>query len=271
METIRVEDTTLILASPTEFRTNWIGQELVKRQLLAAWTLLDEDDIPLNPRLVGPPGIGKTTLAYSVAKQMGKQVWFFQATMDTRPEDLIISPVLNEENKVSYVASPIVTAMIKGGVVIIDEGNRMSEKAWASLAPLLDQRRYVESQLTGLVINAHPEFRIAITMNEDATTYDVPEFILTRLRPIIELQYPSEEEEREILKYHVPQAPEDLVNKAVTLLQRAHTLQLPYTVRGGIQILRYSLKLSQINGTSPSHEFNAAVYAVLGSDAYQLI
>ena len=34
--------------------------------------------------------------------------------------------------------------MIRGGIAILDEGNRMSEKSWASLAPLLDNRRYVE-------------------------------------------------------------------------------------------------------------------------------
>ena len=39
--------------------------------------------------------------------------------------------------------------MIRGGIAILDEGNRMSEKSWASLAPLLDNRRYVESIVAG--------------------------------------------------------------------------------------------------------------------------
>ena len=51
-----------------------------------------------------------------------------------------------------YVASPLVTAMLRGGIVILDEGNRMSEKSWASVAPLLDNRRYVESIVAGLKI-----------------------------------------------------------------------------------------------------------------------
>jgi MoxR-like ATPase len=47
--------------------------------------------------------------------------------------------------------------MIRGGVAILDEGNRMSEKSWASLAPLLDNaRRYVESIVAGIKIKAHP-------------------------------------------------------------------------------------------------------------------
>ena len=40
--------------------------------------------------------------------------------------------------------------MIRGGVCILDEANRMSEKSWASLAPLLDTRRYIESIVAGL-------------------------------------------------------------------------------------------------------------------------
>ncbi len=49
--------------------------------------------------------------------------------------------MIEAEGKLRYVASPLVTAMLRGGIVILDEGNRMSEKSWASLAPLLDSRR----------------------------------------------------------------------------------------------------------------------------------
>ena len=41
-------------------------------------------------------------------------------------------------------------AMLRGGVCILDEGNRMNEKSWASLAPLFDHRRYVESIVAGI-------------------------------------------------------------------------------------------------------------------------
>ena len=46
--------------------------------------------------------------------------------------------------------------MLSGGVCVLDEGNRMNEKSWASLAPLLDHRRYVESVVAGITIPAHP-------------------------------------------------------------------------------------------------------------------
>ena len=69
---------------------------------------------------------------------MKKPVYIFQCTMDTRPEDLLITPVVDQGGGIRYVASALVTAMIRGGVCILDEANRMSEKSWASLAPLLD-------------------------------------------------------------------------------------------------------------------------------------
>jgi len=68
---------------------------------------------------------------------------------------------------------------------ILDEGNRMSEKSWASLAPLLDRRRYVESLAAGVKIRAHGDFRFVATMNDDASTFDLPEYIHSRLMPMI--------------------------------------------------------------------------------------
>ena len=42
----------------------------------------------MNPRLLGKPGVGKTTLAYAAAKRLEREVYILQATVDTRPEDL---------------------------------------------------------------------------------------------------------------------------------------------------------------------------------------
>ena len=77
------------------------------------------NDIPLNPRLIGKPGVGKTTLAYAAAKNLKKDVYIYQCTMDTRPEDLLITPVVDEGGGIRYVASGLVTAMIRGGVCIL--------------------------------------------------------------------------------------------------------------------------------------------------------
>ena len=244
MEKIIIEGVEIELTPPDNIDVKWVGNNFVKDQLKAAWLKVHPNDLPLNPRLIGKPGVGKTTLACAVAMEMQKPFWIFQATMDTRPEDLLITPVISSEGKIKYVASGIVTAMIKGGVAILDEGNRMGEKSWASLAPLLDHRRYIESIILGVKIKAHDDFRFVTTMNEDASTFEVPEYIQSRLQPSIYIDFADADEETEILTANIPFAPPEVINYVVKFLQRAHFEDEPFSIRDGINITRLILKLA---------------------------
>jgi len=242
METLSIDGVILHLSQPDELPMKWVGNMELVTQIKAAWLVMGSGDFPLNPRLIGKPGVGKTTLAYHAARQLNQPVYLFQATIDTRPEDLIVTPVISDQGKIKYMASSIVTAMIKGGVAIIDEGNRMSEKSWASLAPLMDNRRYVESIVAGIKIKAHPDFRLCTTMNDDASTFDLPEYIHSRLQPQILIDFPDREEEKLILSTNLPFADEQILDYVVNFLQVAHEAQERYTVRDGINIARYALK-----------------------------
>ncbi|MBZ2184334.1 MAG: AAA family ATPase [Bryobacter sp.] len=266
---VRMSGVEIHLGAPDDLNVNWVGQQESMRQLLAAWLVLDERDLPMNPRLVGKPGVGKTTLAWAAAQGLGQQVYIMQATVDTRPEDLIVTPVLEEQGKLRYVASPLVTAMIRGGVAILDEGNRMSEKSWASLAPLLDTRRYVESIVAGIKIKAHPLFRFVATMNDDASTFDLPEYIQSRLQPQILLDFPEREEELAILRENLPYADSEILEYVTDFLQQAHQAEERYSIRDGVNIVRYALKL-RAAGESTFHERVAlplAVKTILGMEA----
>ncbi|MBE9522265.1 MAG: MoxR family ATPase [Proteobacteria bacterium] len=242
METVTIDGVTLYLSEPDELPMDWVGQQELVTQIMAAWLVMGSGDFPLNPRLIGKPGVGKTTLAYYAAKSLNRPVYLFQATIDTRPEDLIVTPVISDQGKIKYMASSIVTAMIKGGVAVIDEGNRMSEKSWASLAPLMDNRRYVESIAAGIKIKAHPDFRLCTTMNDDASTFDLPEYIHSRLQPQILIDFPDREEERLILAANLPFADDQILDYVVNFLQIAHEADERYTVRDGINVARYALK-----------------------------
>ncbi len=266
---ITIDGVEIALGFPDEFPFRWVGQQDVFDQLLASWLVIDERDIPLNPRLIGKPGVGKTTLAYAAAKKIGRPVFIYQCTMDTRPEDLLITPVVDEKGGIRYVASALVTAMIRGGVCILDEGNRMSEKSWASLAPLLDARRYIESIVAGLKIFAHPDFRICVTMNDDSSTFEVPEYIHSRLQPQIYLDFPEADEEKKILKENLPFVKEEILDYVVAFLQRAHSAQEPYTVRDGINIARYAAKrLEALNGRAlPEAILRQSIMMSLGQEA----
>lgn len=260
-----------MLSHPDSIRMEWIGAEAVREQLEAAWLIVEAGDTPLNPRLVGKPGVGKTTLAYAVARELGKDVYIVQCTMDTRPEDLIVTPVIAGEGRIAYHASPLVTAMLTGNVCILDEGNRMSEKSWASLAPLLDARRYVESIIAGIKITAHPEFRICVTMNDDASTYEIPEYIQSRLQPQIEVSFPSRDEEIAILKFNVPWSEAQVVQYVADFLQKAHGVNLAFTSRDGVNILRFAHKLAKLKGGEPKDHLRAAIEAVLGADGAEFL
>lgn len=242
METVTIEGVKLHLSEPDQIPMSWVGNPELVTQVLACWLVLGGDDLPLCPRLVGNPGVGKTTLAYHAGRTLQRPVYLFQATMDTRPEDLIITPVISEGGSIKYMASSVVSAMVKGGVAVIDEGNRMSEKSWASLAPLLDNRRYVESVVAGIKIKAHPDFRICTTMNEDASTFELPEYIHSRLQPQIWIDFPERDEELAILESNLPFADHEILDYVVEFLQAAHEANERYSVRDGINMARYALK-----------------------------
>jgi MoxR-like ATPase len=274
MDRITIDSIELVLSHPDQQEREWIGQEDLLEQILACWLILTPDDLPLCPRLLGKPGMGKTTLAIAAARSLGKPVYLYQCTMDTRPEDLIITPVIAESGRIQYHASSLVTAMIRGGAAILDEANRMSEKSWASLAPLLDNRRYVESIIAGIKIPAHPEFRCCVTMNDDASTYEVPDYIISRLQPMIQLDYPDKAEELAILRYNLNFAPEEILRLTVSFLQKSHEARMDYSIRDGLSIARYAMKMR--GSTMRKHTmklreaFQKAVEQVLGKDALDM-
>lgn len=270
--TVNLEGVTLHLAHPDEIPIKWVGQDELVRQLQAAWLTIHEQDVPMTPRLLGKPGVGKTTLAYATAKKMSREVYIMQATLDTRPEDLLVTPVIEAEGRLRYVASPLVTAMIRGGVCVLDEGNRMSEKSWASLAPLLDNRRYVESIIAGIKIHAHREFRMTATMNDDASTFELPEYIHSRLQPQIMVDFPERDEEKAILAENLPFADDEVLNYVTDFLQAAHAADERYTARDGINIARFALKLQSANkGATRDKCLHVAILQTVGQEALRYV
>ncbi|MGB1925716.1 MAG: AAA family ATPase, partial [Rubripirellula sp.] len=99
---VEIDGVLLKLSQPYTGSAPWIGQREILLQLLACWITVDESDLPLTPRLVGSPGMGKTQLVIAAAKEQGLPLYIYQCTADTRPEDLLVTPVLGQNGSISY-------------------------------------------------------------------------------------------------------------------------------------------------------------------------
>ena len=176
-ERVNIDGVDLTLASPDVHDSHWIDYNDYVRQLEAAWLRLSEVEVPLNPRIIGEPGLGKTTLACAVAKHLDRAVYIFQCTMDTRPEDLVVTPVLTEDKRIDYRASALVTAAIRGGIVLLDEGNRMPERSWASLGAIGRSVDETWRAKWPRKIHAHQNCRLCVLAHE----YSTPAFTSYRV------------------------------------------------------------------------------------------
>ena len=110
-------------------------------------------------------------------------------------------------------------------------------------------------------------------MNDDESTYEVPDYILSRLQPALEIGFPNRSDEMAIMRCHLPFAEEELLNLTVDFLQRAHDLDLDFSPRDGTTMVRYALKrLSQQEGhpVATDAAWSEALDRVLGSEAADL-
>lgn len=259
------------LSRPQDIEYRWIGEEDIRDKVLAAWSSVDEKEQPMNPCLVGAPGLGKTTLAWALGAKQGLPVFIFQCNMDTRPEDLVITPVLGPDSKIRYQASPLATAVLVGGLCILDEGNRMREKAWASLAGLLDARRSLESQIAGIRIDAHPNFRFCATMNDDSSTYALPDYIQSRLKPRIELRFPPPEIQEKIIRENLPLISKAVIKRVLEFIETSHLQEKNHSLRDAVQVADYAQKLIRQMKIHPADAMEKSVETILGPSAVKLL
>ena len=154
--------------------------------------------------------------------------------------------------------------MLRGGALVLDEGNRMPERSWASLAPLLDERRYVESTVAGVKVHAHPEFRVCVTMNDDASVFELPGYIRSRLKPRIEVLPPPWEIQEEIVRSKCPGIAPELLRRVLEKVRTDLEAGSSPSSRDVITLAGYAEKLSRTGIADP---LGRAVEQVLAAGA----
>lgn len=140
------------------------------------------------------PGVGKTTLAQSLASSLGLAFQRIQFTSDLLPSDIIgVSIYRQTRERFEYVPGPIFS-----NVVLADEINRASPKTQSALLEAMSERHVTIDR------ERHPlpePFIVLATQNplEYVGTFPLPESQLDRFMMSLRLGYPPREQERELL------------------------------------------------------------------------
>ena len=189
---------------------DFVGREEELNMIAAAW-ISGARSQPLAPLLVGPPGCGKNRIVFEMAKRMGLDLYVCQGYENITAEELACSllPADEGNGRIEYLISTLATAMFKGGICFIDEIGKFPGKALALLASVLDDRRYLDLDLIGERIQAHPRFRfIAATNSEDME--GLPDFVRSRLFPLIRVDKPEPEMISTIVKQQFPSQQQEM-------------------------------------------------------------
>jgi hypothetical protein len=115
-------------------------------------------------------------------------------------------------------------------------------------------------------------------MNDDASTFDLPEYIHSRLQPQILIDFPEHDEELAILHENLPFGDSQILSYVTDFLQRAHAADERYTARDGINIARFAMKLAHASNGSHQGTMHAntdlmrtAIVQTLGEEALRYV
>ncbi|HSP87287.1 MAG TPA: MoxR family ATPase [Ignavibacteriaceae bacterium] len=176
----------------SELRKIIVGQEKVIDLMIAG--VLGDGHILIE----GVPGIAKTLIAKLISRTISSGFSRIQFTPDLMPSDIIGTSVFNlKKSEFEFNKGPIFS-----NIILIDEINRAPAKTQSALFEVMEERQITVDGTTYLM---EQPFIVFATQNpvEHEGTYRLPEAQLDRFLFKIEIDYPTQEEETEILiEYH---------------------------------------------------------------------
>jgi MoxR-like ATPase len=158
---------------------------------------------------VGVPGLAKTLLVNTIAKTLGLSFNRVQFTPDLMPSDIIGSEVLGDDRKFRFVKGPLFA-----NVVLADEINRTPPKTQSALLEAMQEKSVTTA---GQTFKLPEPFFVLATQNpiEQEGTYPLPEAQLDRFMFNIWVDYPSFQEEVDVVKATTSDV-EGSVNQIIT-------------------------------------------------------
>ena len=144
--------------------------------------------------LVGVPGLAKTLLIDTMGKALGLSFSRIQFTPDLMPSDIVGTEILDETRAFKFVKGPVFA-----NIILADEINRTPPKTQAAL---LEAMQEIHITVSGKTYALQEPFFVLATQNpiEQEGTYPLPEAQLDRFMFNLVLDYPSYEEEINIVK-----------------------------------------------------------------------
>ena len=171
--------------------------------------------------LIGVPGLAKTLLVNTVSDALGLNFKRIQFTPDLMPSDILGSEVLNKERQFSFLKGPIFS-----NIILADEINRTPPKTQAALLEAMQEKSVT---ISGHHYKLDLPFLVLATQNpiEQEGTYPLPEAQLDRFMFSINLEYPSYEEEIEVVKNTTT----EIINQAEPILSVKEVLSIQRLIR----------------------------------------
>ena len=144
--------------------------------------------------LIGVPGLAKTLMVNTIAQALGLDFKRIQFTPDLMPSDILGSEILDEDRHFKFIKGPIFA-----NIILADEINRTPPKTQAALLEAMQERSVT---VAGHHYKLDLPYFVLATQNpiEQEGTYPLPEAQLDRFMFAINLDYPSYEEEVQVVK-----------------------------------------------------------------------
>jgi MoxR-like ATPase len=144
--------------------------------------------------LVGVPGLAKTLMVNTISQALGLDFKRIQFTPDLMPSDILGSEVLDESRNFKFIKGPVFS-----NIILADEINRTPPKTQAALLEAMQEKSVT---VAGTHYKLSLPFFVLATQNpiEQEGTYPLPEAQLDRFMFAIKLDYPTFEEEVQVVK-----------------------------------------------------------------------